>query len=141
MIILDTNLISEPLKPAPEARVTQWLDGQRQEQLFLTVISAAELLAGVEQMPLGRKRSALEDKIATVLHRFGEKRILAFDLPAARAYAVLRARAREAGFGITAMDAQIAAIAASRGFAVATRDTVPFIAAGVKVINPWDSAA
>lgn len=138
MIILDTNLISDPLKDRPDAAVRDWLDAQDETRLYLTVITVAELLAGVAQLPLGRRRSGLESRIARLLGDFGERRVLSFDLSAARCYANLRARARAGGFAIGALDAQIAAIAAARGFAVATRDTTPFIAAGVAVINPFD---
>jgi predicted nucleic acid-binding protein len=138
MIILDTNVVSEPLKPAFDERVANWLDRQKARALYLTAITAAELLSGAEKLQPGRRRSELETKISAILNRFGEERILPFDLLAARFFGVLVLRARAAGVGIAPMDAQIAAIAASRGYVVATRDTAPFVAAGVPVLNPWD---
>jgi toxin FitB len=137
VIIIDTNLISEPLRNRPDTAIRDWLNEQDGDALYLTVITVAELLAGAAQLPLGRRRSGLEHRILSILADFSERRILSFDLPAARCYAVLRARARAAGLGIGALDAQIAAIATAHGFSVATRDTAPFIAAGVPVIDPW----
>lgn len=137
MIILDTNVISEPLKAAPDPVVLAWLDDQLIETLFLTTISLAELRYGIAVLPEGKRRdglrAALDGRIVTL---FGA-RILAFDAGAADAYAVIRARARAAGRAIGASDGYIAAIAAAHGFAVATRDIGPFEAAGVPVIDPW----
>jgi len=139
VIVLDTNLVSEPLRQQADRAVRQWLDRQDEVALHVTAITAAELLAGAAQLPLGRRRSGLERRIIGVLNDFGERRILPFDLAAAHAHATVRGRCRAAGFTIGALDAQIAAIAASRGFAVATRDSAPFIAAGIGVIDPWDA--
>lgn len=117
--------------------VADWLDRQPAETLFLTTVTLAELLLGLEIMPLGERRSRLEARIAAVVATFGERRILAFDVRAARLFSMLVARARAAGRTIGVADGQIAAIAAAHGFAVATRDGAPFIAAGVPVIDPW----
>ncbi len=117
--------------------VADWLDRQPAETLFLTTVTLAELLLGLEIMPLGERRSRLEARIAAVFATFGERRILAFDVRAARLFSMLVARARAAGRTIGVADGQIAAIAAAHGFAVATRDGAPFIAAGVPVIDPW----
>jgi toxin FitB len=138
MIILDTNVLSEPMRPSGNPLVAAWLDRQTTETLYLTTINLAELLLGIELMPLGSRRSRLEARIGEVINLFGEQRVLAFDAPAARLFAVLIARARAAGQTIGVADGQIAAIAAAHGFSVATRDTAPFIAAGVPVIDPWD---
>jgi predicted nucleic acid-binding protein len=137
MIMLDTNVVSEPLRAVASPAVTAWLDRQNIETLFLSTISLAELRYGVAALPEGRRkdglRAALEERIFSL---FGS-RILAFDTAAADAYAVIRARARTAGKTIGASDGYIAATAAANGLAVATRDTDPFEAAGVLVINPW----
>jgi hypothetical protein len=137
MIILDTNVVSEPMKISANPAVGAWLDRQVVETLYLTSVSFAELLVGVEILPLGRRRrgigAALEELIGVL---FGP-RILPFDAEDAKAYAVLVGRARSAGHEISVADGQIAAIAARRGFIVATRDTAPFLSAGVRVINPW----
>jgi toxin FitB len=138
VIVLDTNVISEPLKPAAAPMVLSWLDQQDIETLFLTTISLAELRYGVAALPDGRRKDGLSAALEQrVIALFGP-RILAFDRAAADAYAVIRARARTAGKAIAVADGYIAAIAATPGFAVATRDTAPFEAAGVRVINPWE---
>lgn len=139
MIVLDTNVVSEPLRAAAAPAVIAWLDRQNIETLFLSTISLAELRYGVAALPEGRRkeglRAALEERILAL---FGP-RVLAFDTAAADAYAVIRARARAAGKTIGASDGYIAATAAAHGFAVATRDTGPFEAAGVPLINPWEA--
>lgn len=137
MIVLDTNVLSEPMRPHGDPSVAAWLDRQRRESLYLTTISVAELLLGLELLPIGLRRSRLEARIAEIVAVFGERRTLSFDIPAARHFAVLVARARAAGHTIGVADGQIAAIAARHGFAVATRDTAPFAAAGVPTIDPW----
>jgi predicted nucleic acid-binding protein len=140
MIILDTNVLSEPMKANGDAAVATWLDRQMIETLYLTTVSLGELLLGIELMPLGMRRSRLEARLGEVIGTFGSARMLSFDTHAARMFAVLVARARAAGHAIAVADGQIAAIAATRGFAVATRDTAPFVAAGIPIINPWDAA-
>jgi predicted nucleic acid-binding protein len=141
MIVLDTNVLSEPMRPTGDPAVTAWLDKQAAETLYLTTVSLAELLLGLELLPLGARRSHLEAQIGKAVHLFGERRLLPFDAPAARMFAVLLARARKAGQAIGVADGQIAAIAAVNGFTVATRDTAPFIAAGVPTVDPWNSRA
>lgn len=137
MIILDTNVVSEPLRPAPDPAVLDWLDRQTIETLFLTAISLAELRYGVAALPEGRRKAGLAAALeGRVVALFGS-RLLAFDAAAASAYALVRTRAKAAGLAIGAADGYIAAIAAAHGFAVATRDTAPFRAAGVAVIDPW----
>lgn len=138
MIILDTNVLSEPMRAESNPAVAEWLDRQPTDTLNLTTVTLAELLLGVELMPLGVRRSKLEARIAAVVNTFGEQRTLGFDARAARLFAVMIARARGAGRTIGVADGQIAAIAAAHGFVVATRNTAPFIAAGVPVIDPWE---
>jgi predicted nucleic acid-binding protein len=138
VIVLDTNVVSEPLRLAAAPIVLSWLDQQDIETLFLTTISLAELRYGVAALPDGRRKDGLSAALEQrVIALFGP-RILAFDRAAADAYAMIRARAKVAGKAIAAADGYIAAIAAAHGFVVATRDTAPFEAAGVRVINPWD---
>lgn len=137
MILLDTNVISELLRVAPDARVLAWLDAQPIETLYLSAITVAELRVGIARMPEGKNRNRLRDRIETeVLPRFSE-RVLAFDLATTQPYADLMARARAAGVVIGNYDGCIAAIALASGMVVATRDTTPFKAAGVTVIDPW----
>lgn len=141
MIVLDTNVLSEPMRADGNPAVARWLDRQVADALYLTTVNLAELFLGIELMPLGMRRSRLEARIGEVVDTFGERRVLVFDSRAARMFAVLVARARAAGHAIGLADGQIAAMAAVRGFTVATRDTAPFIAAGVPVIDPWDSVS
>ncbi len=138
MIILDTNVISEPLKPEPNAAVQAWLDRQVTETLFLTATSLSELLLGVELLPRGKRRQGLATAIDAIVERFFPERVLPFDQRAAAVYAAVVAQARTQGCSITVPDGQIAAIAKMHGFTVATRDAGPFKAAGTPVINPWE---
>lgn len=137
MILLDTNVVSEPLRRRPEARVLEWLDNQAAETLYLATVSLAELLLGIESLPPGKRRRVLAADLGEHIAALFEGRILPFDAVAAEAYAKAVAQARRRGHAISVADGQIAAIAAARGFAVATRDEAPFQASGVGVINPW----
>src|SRR5258708_33294045 len=139
MIVLDTNVVSEPMKARGDPAVTAWLDRQVAETLYFTATSLAELLVGIELLPAGRRRGGLDKALSELVIRLFGPRILPFDQQAATVYARLFGRARAAGHAITFADGQIAAIAAAREFTVAPRDTEPFAAAGVPVINPWDS--
>jgi len=138
MIILDTNVLSEPMRSGANPAVAAWLDQQDIETLYLTTVNLAELLLGVERLARSRRRSTLEAKLSQIINLFAGSRILPFDAPAARLFAVLVARASSAGHTISFADGQIAAIAAAHGFSVATRDAAPFIGVGVPVINPWE---
>jgi hypothetical protein len=137
MILLDTNVISEPLRAAPEPRVVEWLDVQALETLYLSVVTAAELRFGVARLPAGRRRDGLRERLETQVLPAFAGRVLTFDLAATQAYADLMAKAQAAGFAIGLADGYIAAIATVNGMTVATRDTTPFDAAGVSVIDPW----
>lgn len=137
MILLDTNVVSEPLRHAPEARVVDWIDAQLLETLYLSAITVAELRAGVALLPSGKRRTGLHESLEKRVLPLFAGRVLPFDLACTQAYAELMAKARTAGLAIAAADGYIAAIAAANGFAVATRDTGPFEAAGATVINPW----
>lgn len=139
MIILDTNVISEPMKMNGAPAVITWLDRQAAETLYLTTISLAALLVGIASLPDGKRKDGLGASLEGLLSGLFEDRILPFDQAAATAYAPLVARARSAGRTIGVADGLIAAIAADKGFSVATRDAGPFVAAGVSVINPWDA--
>ncbi|SOE00532.1 type II toxin-antitoxin system VapC family toxin [Caenispirillum bisanense] len=136
MIVLDTNVVSEAMKPAPAAAVRDWLDAQAAETLFLTSVTIAELRFGVGALPDGRRKQQLGEVLDGVLGLFAG-RILPFDTPAALRYADLAVAARAAGRGLPTPDGYIAAIAAAHGFSVATRDTGPFEGAGLPVIDPW----
>jgi len=140
MIILDTNVISEPMKIDGNAAVQAWLDMQVAETLFLTAVGLSELLLGIEILPVGKRKQAPAAALGDQIRVLFGPRILPFDQKAAEAYAGLIARSREAGNAISVIDGQIAAIAAVHDFAVATRDVGPFEAAGVPVINPWETS-
>ena len=137
MILVDTNVVSEPLRGAPQPRVAEWLDAQALETLYLSATTVAELRFGVRALPPGRRRDRLhEDLEGQVLPMFAG-RVLAFDLPASQAYAELMAKARSEGRTILVSDGYIAATATANGMMVATRDTGPFEAAGLKTVDPW----
>lgn len=138
MIILDTNVVSEPMKPDGHRGVQAWLDDQIAETLYLTSISLSELLLGVEVLPDGKRKAGLAAALSDLLSTLFGARVLPFDQQAATMYAGRVSQARAAGRAISTADGQIAAIAAVHGFTVATRDTAPFVAAGVPVVNPWE---
>lgn len=138
MIILDTNVVSEAMKPAPHPNVLAWLDEQAADTLFLSSVTLAELLFGIGPVPAGRRKTAMALALDGLLELFGD-RVVAFDTDAARSYADLAVAARAAGKGFPTPDGYIAAIAAARSFVVATRDVSPFEAAGLSVINPWEA--
>lgn len=139
MILLDTNVISEPLRPAPDPRVVAWLDAQAVETLYLSAVTVAEMRFGVATLPAGRRRTMLGDRVEqSVLPPF-VGRVLAFDVSCTQAYADVRTTARTHGVALAPADAFIAAIAATHRLAMATRDTTPFKAAGLTVINPWET--
>ena len=136
MIILDTNVISDAMKPEPTSIVRDWLDEQAAETLYLSSVTVAELLFGIGALPEGQRKQKLATLLDGLLSLF-DGSILPFDTDAARHYADLAVIARNLGKGFPTPDGYIAAIAATHGFAVATRDTSAFVAAGVPIINPW----
>jgi hypothetical protein len=136
MILLDTNVVSEIMRPAPAQSVIDWLDAQVLETLYISTITPAEMMFGVAVLPDSQRKVRLEQSIDKMLSLF-EGRILPFDLAAAKLYADLAAQARRAGRGFPTLDGYIAAIAADRGFPVATRDASAFLACGIDAIDPW----
>lgn len=138
MIILDTNVISEPLKPRANPSVRIWLDRQPKESLYLAAPSLMELLLGIELLPEGKRKKAMAAAMDELLTHFFSDRFLVFGREAAAMYAVLARRAMVKGNPISVADCQIASIAAVHGLTVATRDTAPFLAVGVPVVNPWE---
>lgn len=136
MIVLDTNVVSEAMKPEPAAAVRDWLDAQAAETLYLSSVTVAELLFGIGALPDGRRKEKLALTLDGLLGLF-EGRILPFDTAAARRYADLAVAARQSGKGFPTPNGYIAAIATAHGFAVATRDASAFKAAGVSIIDPW----
>jgi predicted nucleic acid-binding protein len=136
MILLDTNVISEAMKPEPDRAVRDWLDEQAAETLYLSSVTIAELTFGIGALPEGRRKDRLTAALEGVMALFGQ-RILPFDTEAARRYGDLAVRARAAGRRFPTPDGCIAAIAAAHDFAVATRDAAAFEAAGLAVMTPW----
>jgi predicted nucleic acid-binding protein len=137
MILLDTNILSELMRPTPEKRVEQWLADQPDASVFITAITEAELRYGVALLPPSKRRSTLASVIEDMLGEDFTGRILPFDSAAAVAFAEIAATRRQSGRPITQADAQIAAIAQSRGAALATRNVPDFDGCGIDVINPW----
>ncbi len=136
MIILDTNVVSEAMKPEPNPVVRAWLNDQAAETLYLSSVTLAELLFGIAALPSGKRKDMLALTLDGLMGLFKD-RVLPFDVEAARHYADLAVVAKVSGRGFPTPDGYIAAIAASRGFIVASRDTAPYEAARVTVINPW----
>ena len=136
MIILDTNVVSEAMKPEPNPVVRAWLNDQAADTLYLSSVTLAELLFGIAALPSGKRKEMLALTLEGLMGLFKD-RVLPFDVEAARHYADLAVVAKVSGRGFPTPDGYIAAIAASRGFIVASRDTAPYEAARVTVINPW----
>ncbi|HCE02886.1 MAG TPA: VapC toxin family PIN domain ribonuclease [Acidobacteria bacterium] len=137
MIILDTNIISELLRPAPEPKVEAWLAAQDGGQVYLTVLSEAELRYGVAILADGERRDALTSAVDAMLREDFRDRILPFDSAAAEAFATIAADRRGAGRPISQSDCQIAAIGRVHNAAVATHNTKDFAGCGVEIIDPW----
>lgn len=139
MIILDTNVVSEPLKPKPDAAVLAWLDRQAPETLYLTTITLAELQAGIEILPAGKRRTALQAATTELAAQF-EGRVLPFDQESAHAFGRAFAGTQTAGNPIHFGDCAIAAIAITHGFVLATRNVRDYKGAGIELINPWNAS-
>lgn len=137
MIILDTNVISEPLKPCPDPAVIRWLDRQSPATLYVTTISQAELLAGVSALPAGRRRTELRKVIDKELSFLFEDRVLPFGERSAEAYARVVPAANAAGNPIDFADAAIGAIAIEHNYILATRNVADFKGTSIKLLNPW----
>ena len=139
MIVLDTNVLSELMKPAPAERVVRWVAAQPPTSLYTTSVTQAEILHGVMLLPAGRRRNAVEAAAEAMFKEDFAGRVLPFGSDAARLYARIAAERRRAGRPISHFDAQIAAITRAAGAAVATRNVTDYNGCGVKVINPWDT--
>jgi len=137
VIVLDTNVISEMMRPTPNPTVATWLSAQPASSLFTTTVNQAEILYGLKLMPSTRRRSLLQAAVADMFATDLAGRILSFDHAAAQAYAEIAAARRKAGRPIAQFDAQIAAIAWSRDASVATRNATDFEGCGIGVIDPW----
>ena len=139
MIILDTNVVSEPTRVSPSPIVGRWFRRVSASALHTTVITEAEILLGLELMPEGHRKTELERATARMFERILSGRVLAFDRAAAREFALVVAGREKIGQPVKAPDAQIAAIARVHGAAVATRNLSDFEHCGVRLIDPWTS--
>lgn len=140
MIVLDTNVVSELLRPAPDERVLTWLDRQRSSELWLSAVSAAELAFGVERLPHGRRKIQLREAVRAVLSVDLGGRLLPLDRAAAEAYGSLAADLERQGLSRSIPDVQIAATCRSRGATLATRNVRDFAGTGLDLVNPWELA-
>jgi len=137
MILLDTNVVSTVMAPAPSAAVVEWLNRQETETLFLSTVTFAEIGYGLRVLPDGRRRRDLRDRFARFVATGFEQRLLPFDAAAADLYGEVLAHSRELGRPLGVLDAQIASIARSRHLAIATRNVRDFEECGLEVINPF----
>ena len=137
MIVLDTNVLSETLRPSPSLKVLRWLDEQSAAGVATTTITQAEMFYGLECLPAGRRRSALQQAIEKIFREEFAGRILPFDEDAARTFGSMVAARDALGRPISQFDGMIAAIARSRHASLATRDRADFEGCGVRVIDPW----
>jgi predicted nucleic acid-binding protein len=138
VIILDTNVVAEMMKPAPMPQVVTWLNEQDVSTLFLTSVSIGEICYGLQALPQGRRRRLLEEGFERVLAEAFAGRILVFDEEAARRYGEVMGRRKEIGRPLSVLDGQIASIARANSYAVATRNERDFVECGVEVVNPFD---
>ena len=139
-VLLDSNVVSELIREAPDPDVERWVAGHPLEELYFSAIGEAELRYGAAIRPAGRRRETLVSNIERMLHVAFESRILPFDSPAARAFAEIAAGRRGAGRPIGETDCRIAAIARSRDLALATRNIRDFQGTGIELANPWAAA-
>ncbi|MGA2182394.1 MAG: type II toxin-antitoxin system VapC family toxin [Bryobacteraceae bacterium] len=137
MIVLDTNVLSEALKPSPSGIVLRWLAAQEPSAVYVTTITQAEMLYGIEVLPAGKRKARLSAVITQLFAEDFQGRILPFDEESARVFAKIVAGREAGGRPISQLDAMIAAIARSRSAAIATRNTDDFQDCGVRIINPW----
>ena len=139
MIVLDTNVVSELMKAAPDPGVARWTAQQPAASLYVTSVTQAEILYGVSRLGAGRRRSALEAASTGVFNEDFGGRILAFGSEAAQAYARIAAQRERAGHPISQFDAQIAAIVFMARATLATRNVRDYEGCGIKLVNPWDA--
>jgi predicted nucleic acid-binding protein len=136
-LLLDTNVLSEVTRPAPDARVLDWLDGLDEDRSFISVVSIAEIRRGVALMDEGRKREALADWLARDLPQRFEQRVLPVNEPVALAWGDLMGLAKRRGRGLSSMDGLIAATAIAQELTLATRNTKDFEGFGIELFDPW----
>lgn len=138
MIVLDTNVLSEGLRPSPAEAVLRWLAAQDPHVVWTTTVTLAEVLYGIEALPAGKRRAGLADTVEKIFAEDLSGQILPFDEEAARMYAKIMAGRKALARPISHPDAMIAAIARSRDAVVATRNTKDFEHCGIRIVNPWN---
>lgn len=139
MIVLDTNVVSELVRPTPSQAVIEWVDAHDSSDLVITALTAAEVRAGVALLPRGRRKRDVGLRMESLLVETFAGRVLAFDIDASAYYADILAARRLAGRPISAFDAQIAALCRQYESALATRNTADFTDTGIQLVNPWDA--
>ncbi len=137
MIILDTNVLSEVLRPEPDLRVVAWLENFPENSLYTTAITRGEILYGVRLLPEGQRKTQLFLAICAIFDENFADKILSFDSDAADVYANLAAKRRALGMPISQFDAQIAAIAKIKNAVLATRNVRDFVHCDIEIVNPW----
>lgn len=138
MIILDTNIISEMMKQSPALSVMSWVNLQKSAHLYITCITIGEIEYGIQSLPDSARRKALESAFNKVTKSAFNHRILSFDEPAANLYGELMSHRKRSGRPLSILDGQIAAIAISNQFAIATRNTKDFLNCAIELINPFN---
>ena len=139
MIVLDTNVVSELMRPVPNPAVLAWADAQSDRDLWLCSVVVSELLYGLARLPSGARRLQLTQAFEAMLAEDFAGRVLAFDLPAAVVYADLVAAREQLGQPLAMADAQIAATCLAHGARLATRNTRHFEGLGLVWLNPWQA--
>jgi toxin FitB len=137
MIVLDTNVLSETLRPIPDPQVMAWLAAQPRAALFTTAVTEAEILYGLRLLPEGTRKEALSIAIKAIFDEDFASTLLSFDSDAADQYAQIAVTRRNGGRPISQFDAMIAAITRSRGATLATRNVKDFVDCGIPIIDPW----
>jgi hypothetical protein len=140
MILLDTNVLSEMMRPLPEPLVSAWVDNQPEERLWTASIVLSELHSGVDLMPIGRRQKALREAVEEMIVGDLRGRIFKFDENAARRYGQIFSHRQKIGRPIKEMDALIAATALANGASLATRNIADFENCGIALVNPWQAA-
>ena len=138
MLMLDTNMLSEIMRPKPERKIVEWIVRQPSDDLFTAAVCQAEILSGLAIMPSGRRRADLEDAAHAMFAEDFDGRILPFDTEAAAAYAEVFAARRKAGRPSGTIDLMLVAVARVHGARVVTRNVADFEGVGVAIVNPWD---
>jgi predicted nucleic acid-binding protein len=139
MIVVDTNVVSELMRPSPSERVREWLRGQPARELYTSAVTVAEVLYGIERLAAGWRQEELRSAAIEVFRAFADH-VLAFDAAAAREYGLVVSHRERLGMPVEGFDAQIAAICRVRGAALATRNVSDFRETGIEIINPWDES-